>query len=230
MPNRIECYDITTSGGEDNLGSMVVFVDGRPLKKAYRRFRIETVAGVDDYASMSEMIYRRLVSAREEQERMERGELARSQAKFLPLPDCIFLDGGKGHVSVIGELLTLLDMDIPLFGMVKDGRHRTRALIDGNGAEIAFKQTSSAFRLITAMQDEVHRFAMDYLTRTRKKKVTGSELLAIPGVGRATAKTLLRHFKSIGAIRAASEEELAAVNGISRKQSQNIYKFFHEKT
>lgn len=229
MPERIEAYDITTAGGQDNLGSMVVFVDGRPLKKCYRLFRIETVEGMDDYKAMSEMLYRRIRAARDEQEAIERGELERGKAKFLPLPDCIFLDGGKGHVHVIGELLELLDADIPLFGMVKDDRHRTRALLSAKGEEIAFKQTSAAFRIITSIQDEVHRFAVEYLKKVRKKKMTGSELLQIEGVGKQTAKKLLRSFRSMERIRAAQPEELAAC-GISQKTSQNIYKFFHEKT
>lgn len=232
MPNRIEAYDITTSGGgdADTLGSMVVFIDGRPIKKHYRRFRIQTVEGVDDYKATSEMLYRRLRGARDEQAAVDAGELEPDKAKFLPLPDCIFLDGGKGHVHVVSELLELLDADIPLFGMVKDNRHRTRALINAKGEEIALKQTSAAFRLITAMQDEVHRFAVDYLKRARKKKITGSELLKIEGVGQTTAKKLLKAFRSMERIKQASAAELAEIGKIPRKTSENIYNYFAQRS
>ena len=229
-PYRIEAYDISNTSGADSVGSMVVFVDGQPAKRYYRRFKIDTVEGADDYKSMTEVIYRRMKSAREEEIAIEAGQLAREDAKFLPRPDCIFLDGGKGHLSVIAELMELIDEDVPLFGMVKDDRHRTRALMTVQGEEIGFKRVSEAFKLITRIQDEVHRFAIEYHKKLRHKTMTGSTLEQIEGVGPATRKKLMKHFKTMAALREASAGEIAAVPGISRNLSQNIYNFFHKKT
>ncbi len=226
-PYRIEAYDISNTGGSDSVGSMVVFIDGQPAKRFYRRFKIETVHGSDDYKSMAEVLYRRLKNAREEELLIEAGKLAKEDAKFLPRPDCIFLDGGKGHLSVISELLELLDEDIALFGMVKDDKHRTRALINAQQQEIAFKKSSQSFALITRIQDEVHRFAIDYHKKLRHKTMTGSTLEQIEGVGAATRKKLLKHFKTISAIKAAEITDLQQVPGLSRKICENIFNFFH---
>ncbi|MBP3337365.1 MAG: excinuclease ABC subunit UvrC [Clostridia bacterium] len=225
-PMRIEAYDISNISGADSVGSMVVFVGGESAKRYYRMFKIETVTGADDYKSMSEVIYRRLKEAQIEEGLINEGKLIKEDAKFLPLPDCIFLDGGKGHVSVISELFELLDVDIPLFGMVKDDRHRTNALIDSKGREIGLKRQSDIFNLIYAIQEEVHRFAISYHKKLRKKTLTGSVLTEIEGVGNETRKKLLKHFKTMTAIKSASIEELASVKGVTKKAAENIYKFF----
>lgn len=225
-PYRIESYDISNTAGEDNVGSMVVFVNGEPAKSKYRRFKIETATGGDDYHSMAEMILRRLTHAKDEEKLIETGELLRENAKFLPLPDCIFLDGGKGHLSVISELLELTDFDIPLFAMVKDEHHRTNALLKSDGKSIGLKRNSQEFRLVASVQEEVHRFAIDYHRKLRGKKMHTSSLCEIDGVGDITAKKLLRHFKSIANIKVLEIEELKK-SGISEKVATNIYNHFH---
>lgn len=229
-PQRIESYDISNISGSDSVGGMIVFIGGEKAKRFYRRFKIETVEGADDYKSMSEVIYRRFKEAQIEEAMIKNGELAAGDAKFLPYPDCIFLDGGKGHVSVISELLELLDIDIPIFGMVKDDRHRTNALIDAKGREIGLKRRSDTFNLVTEIQEEVHRFAIDYHKKLRKKTMTGSSLEEIEGVGDKTRKKLLKHFKTITALKSATAEEIAEVKGISKKTAENVYSFFNKKT
>lgn len=225
-PYRIESYDISNTAGEENVGSMVVFVNGEPAKSKYRRFKIETAPGGDDYHSMAEMILRRLTHARDEEKQIETGELKREDAKFLPLPDCIFLDGGKGHLSVITELLELTDTDIPLFAMVKDDHHRTNILLKNDGSRVDLKRNSAEFRLVASVQEEVHRFAIEYHRKLRAKKMKGSSLCEIEGVGEKTAKKLLRTFKSIANIKAATAEELK-LGGVSETVAKNIYNYFH---
>lgn len=227
-PYTIESYDISNTAGEDNVGSMVVFVNGEPKKSRYRRFKIETAQGGDDYHSMAEMILRRLRNARDEEMLIEKGELLRENAKFLPLPDCIFLDGGKGHLSVISELLELTDSDIPLFAMVKDDHHRTNALLRNDGSSIGLKRNSAEFRLVAAIQEEVHRFAIEYHKSLRGKKMKSSTLCEIDGVGDKTAKKLLKHFKTIGKIKEAKADELKQA-GVSEKVAENIYNYFRQK-
>ncbi len=226
LPKRLEAYDISHTAGRDPVGSMIVFQDGRPARSHYRRFKIETAQGGDDCQSMTEVLYRRFRHAKEEEAMIESGEL--QKPKFLPLPDVILLDGGKAQVHAIRELLELLDLDIPLFGMVKDDRHRTRGLISANDEEIDFLKTSESFRLLAGMQEEVHRFAIEYHKKLRKKHVTGSVLEEIEGVGAETRKKLIRHFKTISAIKAANLEELYTVPGVSKATLQNIYNFFHK--
>ena len=225
-PYRIESYDISNTAGEDNVGSMVVFVNGEPARSKYRRFKIETAVGGDDYHSMAEMILRRLTHARDEEALIETGELTREEAKFLPLPDCIFLDGGKGHLSVITELLELTDTDIPLFAMVKDDHHRTNILLKNDGSRVDLKRNSAEFRLVASIQEEVHRFAIEYHRKLRAKKMKGSSLCEIEGVGDKTAKKLLRTFKSITNIKSTTVEELKS-GGISERVAENIYNYFH---
>ncbi len=225
-PYRIESYDISNTSGEDNVGSMVVFVNGEPAKSKYRRFKIETAKGGDDYHSMAEMILRRLTHARDEENMIQTGELLRENAKFLPLPDCIFLDGGMGHLSVISNLLELTDFDIPLFAMVKDDRHRTKALLKADGNTIGLKANSKEFRFVASIQEEVHRFAIDYHKKIRDKKVKKSTLCEIEGVGEAAAKKLLKHFKSIQNIKKAEIVDIKNA-GINEKIATNIYNYFH---
>ena len=228
-PYTIESYDISNLAGEDNVGSMVVFVNGEPKKSRYRRFKIETASGGDDYHSMAEMILRRLTHARDEEKMIEKGELLRENAKFLPLPDCIFLDGGKGHLSVISKLLELTDFDIPLFAMVKDDRHRTNALLKDDGSSIGLKRNSAEFRLVAAIQEEVHRFAIDYHKKLRAKKVKQSTLCEIDGVGEKTSKKLLKHFKTIANIKSAEIDELKKA-GVSESVAENIYSYFRKNS
>lgn len=226
LPKRIESYDISHTAGSDPVASMVVFCDGKPAKSFYRHFKIETAQGGDDYQSMTEVLYRRFRHARDEEEQVKAGTLLKP--KFLPLPDVILLDGGKGQVHAVSKLLELLDLDIPLFGMVKDDRHRTRGVITENDEEIDFLKTSEAFRLLSSLQEEVHRFAISYHKKLRTKHVTGSVLEEIDGVGAETRKKLIRHFKTISKIRSATEDELCAAPGISKRVAENIYNFFNK--
>ncbi|MBE7048315.1 MAG: excinuclease ABC subunit UvrC [Ruminococcaceae bacterium] len=228
FPHRIESYDISHTAGSNPVASMVVFKDGKPARSQYRRFKIEEAQGGDDCQSLTEAIYRRFRHARDEMAMDETGTL--KQAKFLPLPDLILLDGGKGQVRAIYDLLEKIDMDIPLFGMVKDDKHKTRGVVTAQGEEIDFLKTSQAFRLICSIQEEVHRFAISYHKLLRKKHMIGSVLEEIEGVGPETRKKLIRHFKSVQAIQKASVQSLAEVPGLSAKVSKNIYNFFHEKS
>lgn len=222
LPKRIESFDISHTAGTDPVASMVVFRDGKAARSFYRRFKIEKAKGGDDVQSMTEVLYRRFRNARDE-------EAAQAEKpKFLPLPDLILLDGGKGQVHAVKELLDMLDADIPLFGMVKDDHHRTRGLITSEGEEIEFLKTSEAFRLLAAVQEEVHRFAVDYHKKLRQKRTIGSALEEIEGVGSETRKKILKHFKTMTAIKEASPEELESVPGVSKRVSQNIYNFFHK--
>ncbi|MBE7027866.1 MAG: excinuclease ABC subunit UvrC [Ruminococcaceae bacterium] len=230
LARRIEAYDISNTSGSENVGSMVVFYDGKPLKSAYRKFKIETVEGADDYKSMAEVLYRRFKKAKEEELLIAENKLEEGKAKFLPLPDCILLDGGKGQISAIIYLLEMLDVDIPVFGMVKDDRHRTRGLVSASGEEVSLKTTSQAFFMITRIQDEVHRFAVKYHRELRKKKMTSSVLLEIDGVGKATALKVMKHFKTMSSIRNAEIDELMSVEGISKRAAINIFNFFNKTT
>ena len=230
IARRIEAFDISNTNGTNSVGSMIVFSDGKPLKSAYRKFKIETVTGSDDYKSMTETIYRRLKNALQEEIEIAKGKLSLENAKFLPKPDLILLDGGKGHVSAIGELFEMIDEDIPVFGMVKDDKHKTRALINASGNEVSLKRTSDVFYFVSRIQDEVHRFAIDYHKKLRKKDITTSELLQIKGVGEVSAKTLLKHFKSISKIKSAQIHDLKEVDGITSRQAENIFNFFNKTT
>lgn len=226
-PFRIESYDISNTAGKDNVGSMVVFINGEPAKRFYRRFKIETAMGGDDYHSMAEMILRRIKHARDEEKQIEMGELLKENAKFLPLPDCIFLDGGKGHLSVISEILELTDTDIPLFAMVKNDKHKTDALIKADGSKVGLKPGSEEFRLISSIQEEVHRFAIEYHRKLRGKQITHSIVEEIDGVGKKTAEKLLRHFKSVNAVKNADVDELIE-SGVNKRIAENIYRYFRK--
>lgn len=226
LPKRIESYDISHTAGQDVVGSMVVFCDGKPAKSLYRHFKIEKAQGGDDCASLTEMLYRRFRHAKEEEAEQAARTLAKP--KFLPLPDVILLDGGKGQVNAIADLLSLLDSEIPLFGMVKDDRHRTKGVVTPQGEVMEFLKTSEAFRLLAGVQEEVHRFAISYHKKLRSKHIIGSVLEEIEGVGAETRKKLIHHFKTVRAISEAELSELTNVRGISRKTAENIYNFFHK--
>ena len=222
MPKRIEAYDISNIQGSDNVGAMVVFENGRPAKRKYRLFKIKSFEGADDYSAMREVIYRRMRHALEEEEQIASGKLQPQAASFLPLPDVILLDGGKGHLSVISELMEMIESDIPLFGMVKNDKHKTRGLI-GKDGEIELSATDSVFKLITHIQDEVHDTAIAYHRKLHNK--IESELDKINGIGEKRRTALLTKFKSIDKIREAHISELEEV--VDKKSAKAVYNYFH---
>ena len=192
----------------------MVFVDGRPSKKDYKRYKIKTVEGQDDYESMREVVWRRL-------NRFRQGEKG-----FDQLPDLLLLDGGKGQLSAVKEILSELELTIPVFGMVKDDHHRTRGLVGENG-EINPRPVSPGFVLLAQIQEEVHRFAISYHRTLRGKKAFSSQLSGVKGIGRQRAAALLTELKTLEAIRAASVEQLAAVPGMTKPAARAVYEYFH---
>ncbi len=225
-PARIEAYDISNIQGSDNVGGMAVFENGKPAKRKYRIFKIKSFEGADDYAAMREVIYRRFRRGRDEEEAIERGELNIKDAKFLPYPDLILLDGGKGHVNTISELMEMLDIDTPLFGMVKNDRHRTRGLV-GRDGELEIGAASPVFKLITNIQDEVHDTAISYHRKLRSK--IESELDKIPQIGEKRRKSLLTEFSSVDKIKEADIDELMKADGITRAAAENVYNYFRKQ-
>ena len=208
-PLRIESYDISNWGETGKVGGMVVFENGRPLKSAYKRFSIKTVAGQDDYASMKEVLSRRLT------------RFLSGDENFAPLPDLILLDGGKGHVSAVREVLNELSLSIPLFGMVKDSRHRTRAIVTEDG-EIAISPVRSVFTFVTAIQDEVHRYAISYQRTLHKKATYQSVLTEVKGIGEKKQKALLRAFKTKKALKDATVEQLMEAAKIKEETAREL--------
>lgn len=220
-PEFIESYDISHTAGSDNVAGMIVFRNGEPYRRGYRRFMIKGFTGQDDYASMAEVLDRRFTRYEEEKE---------SGEGFGRLPDLILLDGGKGQVSAVEPILKKHRLEnIPLFGMVKDGSHRTRAIAK-SGGEIAFTSKRRAFTLVAEIQEEVHRFAVTYHRQKHKASALSSTLTDIPGVGPSRAKALLRHFKTVTAIKNASVDELKNVSGISDSMAQTIYDALHPES
>lgn len=224
---RMEAFDISNTSGIENVASMVVFEDGKPKKREYRKFRIQTVQGPDDYKSMEEVLTRRFLNGKKEQKEMEEkgGEIA--FGSFTKFPDLILMDGGKGQVNIALSVLKSLDLDIPVCGMVKDDHHRTRGIYFHN-REIEISTSSEAFHLVTRMQDEAHRFAIEYHRSLRSKAQVKSILDDIKGIGPAKRKALMKYFKDIQKIKEASVEELMKVDGITEKLAQEIYLFFRE--
>ena len=222
-PQYIEAYDISHTGGSDNVAGMVVFENGAPLKSAYKRFTIKGFSGQDDYASMAEVLDRRLARYVE----MQNAE-CKTQNGFGRLPDLILLDGGVGQVHAVQPVFERHGVVVPVFGMVKDGKHKTRAIAAGGGGEIAFTATKAAFALVTKIQEETHRFAIAYHHQTHEKNAFESELLKIPGIGPARVKALLTRFKTMQAIREASEEELAAAPGMNAKAARAVRNYYRE--
>lgn len=216
-PHVIESYDISNWGDGTSVCGMVVFQDGKPLKSGYRRFKMRTVLGTDDFASMAEALSRRA------------GEYEKGTAgQFGVLPDLILLDGGKGQVSAVKAALAGTALAaVPLFGMVKDDRHRTRAIVTADGGEIAVSMHRGVFTFLANIQEEVHRFSIEYQRASQKKKSYASSLTAIPGVGPATAKALLTQFKTVGAVREASVEELEQAKGVGSAAARRIFDWFH---
>ncbi len=222
---RIEAYDISNISGFESVGSMIVYEDGRPRRNDYRKFRIRTVQGPNDYASMREVLLRRFSHGMEETKRMEEAGEDLSLGSFTRFPDLIMMDGGRGQVNVALEVLGKLGLCIPVCGMVKDDNHRTRGLYYEN-REVPIDRHAEGFKLITRIQDEAHRFAIEYHRSLRGKDQVHSVLDEIRGIGPARRKALLRTFKSVEAIRDADEETLAAAPGMNRAAAAAVYQFF----
>lgn len=217
---RMEAYDISNTNGFESVGSMVVYERGRPKRNDYRKFRIKGIKGADDYGSMREVLTRRFTHGlKEKEENKEMG-------KFTAFPDLILMDGGKGQVNVALQVLDDLHLNIPVCGMVKDDYHRTRGLYYHN-VEIPIDKNSEAFRLITRIQDEAHRFAIEYHRQLRGKGQVHSILDDIEGIGPARRKALMRHYLSLEAIKAATKEELAQIPSMNEKAAESVYNFFH---
>ncbi|MBE6799110.1 MAG: excinuclease ABC subunit UvrC [Ruminococcaceae bacterium] len=214
IPEFIESYDISNTAGESNVAGMVVFKNGKPYKSAYRKFKIKSFEGQDDFRSMAEVIERRFNEYKS----------AESQDGFGQLPDLILLDGGKGQLSAVKQVLDKMGIDVPVFGMVKDSKHKTRA-VTGEGKEIAIKANRSVYTLVSTIQEEVHRFAIGFHRASRSKSTVGTMLTEIEGVGDATAKKLLAKFKTVKALESASIEDLKSL-GIPSKTAENIKNFF----
>ncbi len=225
--NRMEAYDISNISGFANVGSMVVYEKGKPKRSDYRKFRIKTVSGPDDYACMKEVLTRRFLHGMEEQRQLEDKELDQEFGSFTKFPDVIMMDGGKGQVNIALGVLEELHIHIPVCGMVKDDNHRTRGLYYDN-REIPIDRNSEGFKLITRIQDEAHRFAIEYHRSLRSKSQVKSVLEEIPGVGPARRKALMRQFKSIEEIRAADMEALSRLEEIPPNVAEDIYNFFRK--
>ena len=219
-PEYIESYDISHTGGDDNVAGMIVFKNGRPLKRAYRTFNIKSFVGQDDYGSMREVLERRF-------KEYEKHKNENAEEGFGKMPDLILLDGGKGQVSVVKEILNEMNIDVPLFGMVKDSKHKTRA-ITGDGGEIAINSNRAVFTLVSEIQEEVHRFSVSFHHKKHAKRGLESSLTKISGVGENKAKELLKTFKTIKNIKNASVEDLAKVKGINISLAENIYNFYNQ--
>ena len=217
-PHTIESYDISNWGDGTSVAGMVVFEDGKPKKSGYRTFKMRTVAGTDDYASMQETLSRRVSE-------FEKG----AQGQFGVKPDVIFLDGGKGQLSSVLEILAgTAFRDVPVFGMVKDSKHRTRAMV-GKDGEIAIAMHKGIFKFVTEIQDEVHRFSIEYQRRNRKSKSYAVTLTKVPGIGEKKAENLMRKFKTVANVKAAEMNDLIEAEGISYKDARNIYYYFHDE-
>ena len=218
VPHTIESYDISNWGDGTSVAGMVVFEDGKPKKSGYRTFKMRTVAGTDDYASMQETLSRRVAE-------FEKG----TGGQFGVKPDVIFLDGGKGQLSSVLEILAgTAFADVPVFGMVKDSKHRTRAMVGPDG-EIAIAMHKGIFKFVTEIQDEVHRFSIEYQRRNRKSKSYSVTLTKVPGIGEKKAENLMRKFKTVANVKAAEMNDLIEAEGISYKDARNIYYYFHDE-
>ena len=218
---RVEAYDISNTQGFESVGSMVVFEDGRAKNSDYRKFKIKTVVGPNDYASMQEVITRRLNHAVKE-------KVEGKTTSFTRLPDLILMDGGKTQVHAAEEVLLAFGMDIPVCGMVKDDKHRTRGLLF-RGEEIQIPLTSEGSKLVTRIQDEVHRFAITYHRKLRDERNLHSVLDDIKGIGEVRRKALMRHFGSIEKIAEAEVVDLLEVDGMTIPAAESVYLFFHQE-
>lgn len=215
LPHRLEAYDISNIAGTDMVASMVVFRDGKPLKSAYRHFKLEDMPGQDDYGAMRQVLRRRFV------------HYLAGDKGFAEAPDALLIDGGVTHADSVRQELAALGVNLPIFGMVKDNRHRTRALVTPDGREIGIAGTQAVFALIGRIQEETHRFAITYHKNLRTKRMKASELDAIPGIGEKRRQALLDRFGTVSRIRAASREELAEV--LPRNAAAEVYDYFRKK-
>ena len=221
-PRTIESYDISNWGDGTSVCGMVTFRDGKPYKAGYRKFRMKTVLGTDDYASLAETVSRRAAEYEKYAALAAQGQ--GSDNYFGQKPDLLLMDGGRGQVSAAKAALAGTSLaDVPLYGMVKDDHHRTRAIVDDEGGEIAINRNRNIFTFVTNIQDETHRYANDYRKRAMKKKSYAATLTAIPGVGEKTSAALLAHFKTVAAVKAASISDLEEVKGISHAKAEMLY-------
>lgn len=223
---RIEAYDISNISGFESVGSMIVYEDGKPKRNDYRKFKIKWVKGPNDYASMNEVLTRRFSHGLTEAESLKQKGMDEEFGSFTRFPDLIMMDGGRGQVNIALAVLKDLNLSIPVCGMVKDDNHRTRGLYYNN-VEIPIDRHSEGFRLITRIQDEAHRFAIEYHRSLRSKGQVKSILDDIPGIGPARRKALMRQFKGLEAIKEASAEELASLPGMNAQAAKSVYEFFH---
>ena len=222
---RVEAYDISNTSGMESVGSMIVYEDGKPKRSDYRKFKIQTVKGPNDYASMREVLTRRFSHGLEEARTLEEKGMDTSFGSFTRFPDLLMMDGGRGQVNIALEVLGGLGLEIPVCGMVKDDNHRTRGLYYNN-VEVPIDKHSEGFRLITRIQDEAHRFAIEYHRSLRAKGQVKSILDDIPDIGPARRKALMRQFQSLEAVKEATLEELMEVPGMNRKSAESVYQFF----
>lgn len=223
--NRIEAFDISNISGFQSVGSMIVYEKGKPKRSDYRKFRIKGVKGPNDYASMEEVLTRRFVHGMNEQEERENRQLEQDYGSFTRFPDLIMMDGGRGQVNIALEVLAKLNLEIPVCGMVKDDKHRTRGLYFHN-QEIPISRDSEGFKLITRIQDEAHRFAIEYHRSLRSKGQVHSVLDDIPGIGSARRKALMKHYKGLEGIKEASVEELSQIESMNEKAAKQVFEFF----
>lgn len=226
--NRVEAYDISNTSGFESVGSMIVYEKGKPKRSDYRKFKLRTVSGPDDYASMYEVLTRRFTHGMREMEEMEEKDLSEEYGSFTRFPDLIMMDGGRGQVNIALKVLEELHLNIPVCGMVKDDNHRTRGLYYHN-VEIPIDRGSEGFKLITRIQDEAHRFAIEYHRTLRSKEQVHSVLDDIPDIGPARRKALMKKYQSLEAIREATEEDLAQTDSMSPQAARSVYRFFREK-
>lgn len=224
--NRMEAYDISNINGFETVGSMIVYEKGKPKKSDYRKFKLKTISGPDDYASMHEVLTRRFMHGMEERQRIEEEKLSEEAGSFNRFPDIIMMDGGRGQVNICMQVLEELGLHIPVCGMVKDDFHRTRGLYYNN-EEIPIDRHGEGFKLITRIQDEAHRFAIEYHRSLRSKAQVRSILDDIEGIGPARRKALMRRYQSLEKIREATVEDLMQTESMNEKAAQAVYSFFH---
>lgn len=225
---RVEAYDISNTNGFETVGSMIVYEKGKPKRSDYRKFKLKTITGPDDYASMYEVLTRRFTHGMREMAQMESKELSEEYGSFTRFPDLIMMDGGRGQVNIALKVLDELGLNIPVCGMVKDDNHRTRGLYYNN-VEIPIDRSSEGFKLITRIQDEAHRFAIEYHRSLRSKEQVHSVLDDIPGIGPARRKALMKKYQSLDAIKNASVEDLAATDAMNEQAAEAVYQFFRQQ-
>ena len=222
---RVEAFDISNTNGFETVGSMIVYEKGKPKRSDYRKFKLKTISGPDDYASMHEVLTRRFTHGMRELSEMEEKELSGEYGSFTRFPDLIMMDGGRGQVNIALKVLDELKLNIPVCGMVKDDNHRTRGLYYKN-VEIPIDRGSEGFKLITRIQDEAHRFAIEYHRSLRSKEQVHSVLDDIPGIGPARRKALMKKYQSLEAIGGATREDLAATDAMNEQAAEAVYRFF----